>query len=319
MRRPNEGVKTSGGRLQWVPLPDSRLGVPRRFGLYLPTGYGLRRRPYPVLYLFRGHESEWGGEQDGRRGLVTLLDRAISMKRIEPLVVVAPGFMDRAQRFQGVPIDWSADAEPHGLGNGRLESHFLEIKDWVEDNLHVRRGPGAAALDGFSMGGFAAVMLALRHPEHFSSVGAYDGSFMWPGQMDPRRGRPGRADRLWFSETCSPYFCREGRWDREKMERYNPHALLRRARGTKLRALKRTRFHVRAAGTELAGNLDRTRTMVEALAGKGILNRYRGAEICLARRARHTWAWADLHLEGTLFLHDEVFRRDDRRGRWSGI
>lgn len=308
--------RTAG--LHWITLADSRMGVLRRFGLYLPYGYGERRRPYPVLYLFRGHETEWVGTQDGRRGLVPLLDRAIAMKRIEPLIVVLPGFMDRDRRYQGVPIDWSADGEAAGIGTARLEAHFFEIKDWVEEHLQVRRGPGATALDGFSMGGFAAVCLGLRYPGLFGSVGAYDGSFMWPGQLDPRRGRPGRADRLWFSETCAPYFCRDGVWDRRKMERHNPHVLLRGARGERLSAMKRMRFHVRAAGTEHAGNLDRTRSLIDALAGAGIQNRYRGSKIRLARRARHTWAWADLHLEGTLFLHDEVFRRDDRRGRWVG-
>ncbi|MEZ6196854.1 MAG: alpha/beta hydrolase-fold protein [Planctomycetota bacterium] len=314
----DEVIQGEGRRLDWVTLPFSRLGVLRRFGLYLPAGYGLAPRRYPVLYLFRGHETEWVGDQDGRPGLTAILDRAIATGRIDPLVVVLPGFMDRSRMHQGVPVDWSADAEEAGLGNGRLSAHFFEIKSWVEENLRVRVGPRSTGLDGFSMGGYSAVLLGTRHPEHFGSVGAYDGSFMWPGQIDPRRGPAGRADRLWFSETCAPYFSRDGRWDRAKMERHNPITLIETARGRRFAALKRSVFHVRAAGTERVGNLDRTRALVDALESRGIELSFEGSQLVLARRARHTWYWADRHLEGTLQLHDEIFRRDEIRG-WTGV
>ena len=49
-------------RMEWVTLPGSRIGILRRFGVYLPPGYDQDLgREYPVLYLLRGHEAEWAG------------------------------------------------------------------------------------------------------------------------------------------------------------------------------------------------------------------------------------------------------------------
>ena len=305
--RTSKKIKT-GSRLEWLTLPRSCLEVTRRFGVYLPDGYRDSAADYPVLYLFRGHESEWAGRQDGREGLVSILDRLIASGVITPLIVVLPGFMQPSRKSQGLPIDWSARARDYGLGNGRLERHFFEVKQVVESRFRVRVGKRHAAIDGFSMGGFSTLCLATRYPTAFGSVGAYDGSFMWPGQIDPRRGPRGRGCRLWFSETCAPYFRRDGVWNLAKMERFNPVTWIRNARGSRLMELRDIRFHVRAAGTEEIGNLDRTEFLDEELARQGIRNSFRGDAMRLDSKAEHTWKWADIHLQETLRLHDSVFR-----------
>ncbi len=297
-----------GSSIRWVTLPRSCLGVLKRFGVYVPPGFRPSAGPYPVLYLLRGHETEWVGMQDGRPGLRFLLDRLIGEGLIDPLVVVFPGFMDRDRRFQGIPVNWSADGVPHGVGNGRMEDHFFEVRTWVQRHLPVRTDRWGAAIDGFSMGGYSAVMLATRYPRLFGSIGAYDGSFMWPGQIDPRRPPHGRACRLWFSETCSPYFRRDGVWDRAKMERHNPITIIEKADGDRLKALKRLVFHLHVAGDERWGNVERGIRMDLALQQRGIVNSFRKKGMILDRRARHTWLWADRHLQATLPLHMEVFR-----------
>lgn len=297
-------AKSRGSTLEWISLPKSTLGVLKRFGLYLPADYGRSGAPMPVLYLFRGHESEWAGEQDGRPGLLRVLDGAIARGEVEPLVVVLPGFMEPSRKTQGVPVNWTADGRARGVGNGRFEDHFFEIKSWVERNCDVRVGPLATALDGFSMGGYSAVLLATRYPHLFGSAGAYDGSFMWPDQIDPRTGR---GDRLWFAEACAPFFRSQGVWDRAKMERCNPLTWIRGARGRRLADLKRVRFHLRCAASEHVGNLDRCLNVVIALAKRGARNSFDATTLVLAPEAAHSWKWADRHLAGTLPLHDEVF------------
>jgi S-formylglutathione hydrolase FrmB len=296
-------------RLEWVTLPHTSLGVLRRFGVYLPAGCGEAGARFPVLYLFRGHETEWAGDQDGREGLVRVLDRAIARRAIEPLIVVLPGFTSPDRHTQGCPIDWSAPGEARGVGNGRFEAHFFEIKAHVESHLPARIGRQSCALDGFSMGGWSSIYLATKYPHLFASAGAYDGSFMWPRQIDPRRKPHGRADRLWFSDSCRPFFCDvTGRWDEAKMERHNPLRLVAGAAGRRLLDLRTLRFHVRSVPHEGVGNIDRARLMIAGLKRAGIENTFTGADVVLHPGARHDWRWADVHLEGTLRLHDAAFR-----------
>ncbi len=306
-RRTKHAPRSRGSRIEWVKIPRSVLGVEKRFGVYLPEGYGEKTRAYPVLYLLRGHEEEWAGKQDGREGLKPLLDRQIGSGRVKPMIAVLPGFMPPSRRHQGVPIDWSGDARAEGGGNGRFERHFFEVKELVEDRFAVRVGRRHSALDGFSMGGFSAVYLGVKYPHLFGSVGAYDGSFMWPGQIDPRRAPHGRACRLWFGGSTAPIFLNGRGWDVEKMERSNPLSWLRLRSGRRRRDLQTLRFHVRSAGSELVGNLDRNLALDEALLAAGCMNSFRDDPV-LDAEARHDWSWADRHLEETLGLHDRVFR-----------
>jgi S-formylglutathione hydrolase FrmB len=304
----SEVVSRHGARLDWVTFPSQALGVSRTFGLYLPPGYDPAKRRYPVLYLFRGHHDEWAGSQDGREGLVPLLGRLIRRGRIEPLVAVLPGLMPDDRKSQGAPVNWSASGERRGVGTARFEDHFFELKNFVESHLPVRVGKGSCALDGFSMGGYSAVLLGTRYPHLFGSVGAYDGSFMWRRQVDPRRRRHHPPDPLWFSESCAPLFRRGRRFDIAKMERYNPVWLAARAGGRKLVELRRTRFHVRTVAGEKYGNFDRALHVLDVLLHRGVKNSFSGRDVALDPDARHDWRWADIHLEGTLPLHDAVFR-----------
>lgn len=294
-------------RIQWVTIPRSRLGVLRRFGVYLPPAYEDTKGRFPVLYLLRGHESEWAGAQDGREGLVAVLDDAIESGDVRPMIVVLPGFMEPSRKSQGIPVNWSAPTSSRGVGTGRFEEHFFEIKSLVERRYRVAGGR-ANAIDGFSMGGYSSAYLGVKYPHVFASVGSYDGSFMWPGQLDPRRRPRGRACRLWHSESTAPFFRNaRGAWDYRKMERHNPLTWLRMAKGLRLDWLRSMRFHVRAAGSESIGNVDRTLNFVSALTRVGAANSFSGEGLILDRRAQHTWKWADIHLTETLRLHDEAF------------
>ncbi len=291
--------------VKWVTIPRSVLGVRRSFGVYLPRGYGESTRGYPALYLFRGAEREWAEAQDQREGLKVLVDRLIDDEVIEPLIVVMPGLMEPSGRAQGIPVDWLADGRHRGVGNGRFERHFFEIKAIVEERFSVRIGRRHAALDGFSMGGFSAMYLGLKYPNLFGSVGAYDGSFMWPHQIDPRLKPSGRGCRLWLSDACAPYFCGPHGWDLHKMERSNPIFWVSRSNSKRRADLRSLQVHMHAAGSEILGNIDRCIELDRHLEEAGVANSFRD-NLVFAPNAAHNWCWADRHLAVTLPLHDQV-------------
>ena len=125
---------------------------------------------------------------------------------------------------------------------------------------------------------------------------------------DPRRPGRDKGDRLWFGETCSPFFRRGRRWNLAKMERHNPLWLIRRTGSQRLKDLRRTKFHIHSVESEEHGNIDRARALITALNERDIETSFEGDDIILDPAARHTWKWADVHLERTLPLHDAVFR-----------
>ena len=295
--------------INWITLPCSTMGVLKRFAVYMPpqTDRWPSDGALNVLYLFRGHETEWLGNQDGREGLINVLQRMIVFGEIRPLIVVMPGFMPIDRTIQGVPVNWSADTDEQGIGNGLLEDHFFEIKNWGEDNLPVARGAAHAALDGFSIGGYSSLLLATRNPGLFCSAGAYDGSFMWGTRDDPRRKRgEGRDDRLWTSPPCASYFCKGSNWDDKKFAAHNPVALIKSARGAALAAMRKIGFHIETVPDERFGNYDRCEFILQALQKRKLDCSFSTDEMVLDARARHNWAWADRHLQRTLPLHDAI-------------
>jgi S-formylglutathione hydrolase FrmB len=140
---------TGGRRPVWVYRP----GVPDSARL-------------PVLYLLHGLPGNDGIADDiGLRGT---LDAAFTSGRLRPFVVVAP---DGNSTGAGDP-EWADSAD----GSVRVESFVTgELIRAVEGDH--RRDRAHRAIAGFSMGGYGAMNLALRHPDSYGQVAALAGYF----------------------------------------------------------------------------------------------------------------------------------------------
>jgi S-formylglutathione hydrolase FrmB len=119
----------------------------------LPDGEG----PFPVLYLLHGLSDDctmWLRQ--------TRLERYASGRR---MIIVMPD----THRFWYVN-----DPRPGGL---RYEDHIVhDVVGTVERTFHAVRNPNGRAVAGLSMGGYGAVMLALRHPRIFSAAVSHSGA-----------------------------------------------------------------------------------------------------------------------------------------------
>ncbi len=120
----------------------------------LPDGDG----PFPVLYLLHGLSDDhtvWL-----RR---TSLERALAEV---PLIVVTP---DGHRSF------YCNDPRPGGCA---YESHIVsDVVGFADRTFPTIPQRGARAVAGLSMGGYGAVMLALRHPEMFAAAAAHSSAF----------------------------------------------------------------------------------------------------------------------------------------------
>jgi S-formylglutathione hydrolase FrmB len=156
------------------------------------------RRPLPVLFLLHGY----GG---GRRTWLTgtrLLDHLAGLD----LIVVLP---ESGRRW------FINDHRGH-----RYEDYLVdELVPFVDEHFATGGVPGCRAIGGFSMGGAAALMQALRHPGLFSVVASHAGAFDAPSRMgdpyaafrsDPGFGIPSTTshERVWGppgSGVCRRY------------------------------------------------------------------------------------------------------------------
>lgn len=54
-----------------------------------------------------------------------------------------------------------------------------ELIPHLEHHFRLKKGPEHRIIAGFSLGGLSAIDIAWNHPQHFSKVGVFSGSFWW--------------------------------------------------------------------------------------------------------------------------------------------
>lgn len=151
--------------MQVLALPASDApGGQRRAWVYRP---GVPdSSDLPVVYFLHGLPGSYGDLP----GLLVgdLLDAAFRQGRLRPFVLVAP---DGTSTGAADP-EW-ADSRSHGVG---LES-FVTGPLIVAVEGSARRSRTRRAITGFSMGGYGAMNLALRHSDLYGQVASVAGYF----------------------------------------------------------------------------------------------------------------------------------------------
>jgi len=152
-------LATSGGaelRSESFRSPSLQRDV--ALAVQLPPSYDARSEArYPALYVLHGLFEDQGFWHD--RGLAAVLDELWAGGAVPEFVVVA--------------VDGGRSFFVNGPA-GRYED--LVVQDavaWAEGHLRLDTGRDARALLGVSMGGYAALRIALSRPERFGSVAAH--------------------------------------------------------------------------------------------------------------------------------------------------
>jgi putative tributyrin esterase len=152
------GEQPARPRLETVEITSEAVGRSLRYAVLLPAGYSSDGPRYPALYLLHGIGGSYlSWNTDG------VLEHAAAEH--PGLVVVLP---DAGNSWY---VDW---AESEGLE--AWESYLIgELIPHVERSFHVVPRREGRALAGFSMGGYGALALGLRHPHLFASIGSTSG------------------------------------------------------------------------------------------------------------------------------------------------
>jgi len=185
--------QTAKGKIEQLQMPCSLLdGVNHRdYSVYLPPSYSTdTQRRYPVVYLLHGGgESHTVWQQKGH--VAELADRLMSEGQIQEAILVCPEANQQNMIYFNAP-KW------------RYEDYFFEeLIPYIERTYRTRTDKGGRAVAGFSMGGGAATVYGVHHPECFAMV--YDIS-----------GYQRRVPLEWLRNDPS------GEWRQQVVEDNNP-------------------------------------------------------------------------------------------------
>ncbi len=291
------------------------LGVKKNYHIYLPPGYHQSTRRYPVLYLFRGHEDEWFNPyQDHSRGGVAvqhLADELIQAGDIGGMILVGPSLMSDNGQVYGLGVNFldpDAASKHAGIGTGRFEDYFIEdVIGHIDRNYRTIPKGAARGADGFSLGGYTSVMLAMRHPKLFSSVGSYDGSHMFWKLRDPRYNKPHDFnDTLWVrnDKMFAPVFSAPGErnYDLDHLQSYSALDVLHNLSPAKRKQVQNIRFSIKTAAYDgHQGNRDRGVHLVTLFQLYDIFND--AGSLVLSSDAHHTWKFTDLYMRENIKHH----------------
>lgn len=131
-----------------------------KYSIYLPPDYYSSARRYPVVYLLHGAtDDETAWVQFGEVNLTA--DRAIASREIPPMIIVMPD----------AKLTWFINDYQ---GKTRYEDMLIaEFIPYIDKIYRTRTKKEFRGISGLSMGGYGALITAMRHPDLFTACAAF--------------------------------------------------------------------------------------------------------------------------------------------------
>lgn len=142
------------------------------FDIYLPPGYDSNIR-YPVLYSLHYFDGNQRSLLSGL-GLNGNADKLIASQKINPMIIVAPDYKNSFAVNTSLEQGAAAKGATIGLYKDYLINELIPYVDAHYSTLASREG---RFIDGYSMGGFAALHIGFSHPALFAKIGAHSAAF----------------------------------------------------------------------------------------------------------------------------------------------
>lgn len=186
--------------MEGLVLQSGLLGREVPYSVVLPERYFSEpARSYPVLYLFHciGGDSTTGIEYCD---ITHILDSLVRTKEIDPMIVVMPD----------VFLSYCSDTF-----DGEFPYETMLLEELIPEVEKTWRTDGKRATIGFSMGGFGAMSVALRHPDLFCATAGLSPSVRTDEQYateEPQEGWESQWGRIFGGlgmtgeERITPYY-----------------------------------------------------------------------------------------------------------------
>lgn len=170
------------GKLDWIdpihatpvsthyvlyPTPSRGDGTLGSCMVYPPKSYDENPdKRFPVIYYLHGGT----GNQREARWMIERIDKAINSGKMNPVIVVSP---------QALPIGWyvNANTADEKVTSGPIHDVIInDLIPYIDTHFRTVSAPEGRGIEGFSMGGRGALMLAFEHPDLFGAVSSVAGA-----------------------------------------------------------------------------------------------------------------------------------------------
>ena len=146
----------SDNHVEYGSLPSAALGKELKFAIQYPPSYQTdAKRRYPVLYFLHGM---FGNEHEfERRGVAAAINKLREEGKIGEFVIVSPAGENSFYL--------------NAKNGARYEDAIIfDLIPYIEKNYRVMNTQSGRAIQGISMGGWGALLLAFKYPTMFSTV-----------------------------------------------------------------------------------------------------------------------------------------------------
>lgn len=146
-----------------INFPSRQLGMPSRMLVLTPPGKG----PFATLYLLHGYGDDYTTWLRN-----TFLERYAARC---PILIVA------AQIAKSYAVN-----VPGPLGEAWENYLVRDVVNFVDGNFRTVPDPASRGIAGNSMGGYASLMLTLRHPDLFGACCSLSGAVYFAHSPHPK-------------------------------------------------------------------------------------------------------------------------------------
>jgi len=142
--------------VQYASFHSDALGKDVAYAVQLPHSYDQQpKRRYPVVYFLHGM---FGNEREfERRGVAAEIEKLRTDGTIGDLIIVSPAGGNSFYLNSKAGVRYE-------------DAIVKDLIPYIDKTYRTVANPGGRAIQGISMGGFGALLIAFKHPEMFSSV-----------------------------------------------------------------------------------------------------------------------------------------------------
>jgi putative tributyrin esterase len=290
------------GEVREESFYSSALGVRKHVAVYLPPSYAIdTAQRFPVVYYLHGlsgTETDWLS-----RGSIDVAADSLFARGTPEMIVVMPDADDGWYVNWVDPIPYATCADTtrsespdrYCVARPQYEDYVAhDVVEFVDSRFRTHADRDYRGVAGLSMGGYGALILALKHPDVFGAAASHSGvvSPLYVGPH-PFAAPPRYATTMQELRTAAgTYWSREVRYFGTDAERWRPQDPARVAE-----SLTRRRGALPALWFDCGredGFVDQNRALDWELTRLGITHRY--AEYA----GGHTWRYWSTHVRESL-------------------
>jgi S-formylglutathione hydrolase FrmB len=175
------------GRVETIQVLSSALGTVKDVTVYLPPTYDSAQRRFPTVYYLHGAT---GNERSWLDRLhVDLVADSLIRTGLPEIIIVMPdgdtGYWTDWASTEGFATQCAGDslltaiheqAATFCVKFGRYEAYMVaDMAPAIDARYRTLATPTHRAIAGFSMGGYGAFFLALRHPDLWGAAVSHSG------------------------------------------------------------------------------------------------------------------------------------------------